>query len=198
VRQLKKPKMRLWPRVEMAVILLVGVLLTGWAQTTPTSNPLLDSDQIFIGIDGKPYTPMTDAEVQNYLKKVTPEMLFADIKKLDLIEHVRPMISMPQAVVGVTKNDIIFLGWGEPGKLNIDVAGQLSYSLQLKPEQFPNQIKRDSPLKIILGLVVGVAVAGFGQYGLDLLDPTNKLGIAKPCISMGVGFLFGGGLYLIL
>lgn len=176
--------------------------LLGWAQTTLTSkantsptNYLLEGT--YVGTDGKPYEPLTDAQVQAWLKSVTPEVLFFNIRKLDLIEHVTPIIGFPEAVVGTEKNGNIFLAWTDPAKLTIDVAGQLNYSIPLDAKEFKGIVKKDSTLKVIISLLLSAAVAGFSEYLFDQVGITKSGGVIVPVVAVGLGTASGGLLFAL-
>lgn len=175
-------------RLLLALFLLVGVLLTIWPQTTLPSNPLLEGT--YPGIDGKPYIALTDAQIQAWLKTVTPEVLFGSLRKLDLIEHVQPTATVPDAVIGLTKDRSIFLAWADPGKLTLDVAGELSYSIKLDAKEFKGLAPAESPLKIIVATAIGLIAASVMQYA------EGEIGITKvtPIGSIGISVAIGGGL----
>jgi hypothetical protein len=140
---------------------------------------------------------MTDDQVQAWLKVITPEVLFNTIRKLDLIEHVQPVIGFPEAVVGTAKDNSIFLAWTDPGKLTIDVAGQLNYSIKLDAKEFKGIIKHDSPLKIIATILLTAASAGLTEYVFDQVGITKTNGGTAVLVSIGVGGAVGGLTYLI-
>ena len=173
-------------KILVTVLLLVALQLTGWTQTTQTLkvNPLLEG---YIGLDGKPYEPMTDEQVKAWLKTITPEQLFSEIRKLDLIEHVKPTIGFPDLVVGTTKNDSIILGWADPGAITIDVAGQLNYTLKLEPKEFKGLAKKDSTLKIIISIIATAAVSSLVEFAMD------QVGISKSSPLLGIGISVAGG-----
>lgn len=176
----------------MKKLLILLFCLTAWLLPAQT-NPYLEGT--YTGTDGKAYAPLTDAQVQAWLKSVTPEVLFNTIRKLDLIEHVQPIIGFPEAVVGTTKDHSIFLAWTDPGRLTIDVAGQLNYSIKLQAKEFKGLVKHDSPLKLIVTLLLTAATASLSEYVFEQVGLAKTNGGAAVLISIGLGGSVGGLVY---
>lgn len=117
------------------------------------------------------YDPLTDQEVQNYWAGLTEEERIDEIRKLDNIEHAIPEISMPVPVLALSGRDIlIFYQDGDQavGYFDIDIAGVLSYRVELEPVTLEKFIPIDwgtyltiTAVGLIAGGIFGYFVSGF-------------------------------------
>lgn len=52
------------------------------------------------------YPPLTDVEIDGYLKSITLQELREDIRRLDILEHTTPVIPFPGYIAILTKRDL--------------------------------------------------------------------------------------------
>ena len=78
------------------------------------------------------YKPLTDTEVDNYLKTISYEQLIDEIRTFDLIEHSDPEIIFPERTIIIEGYNLHII-YGTP-YIDIKIANYLQYHIPVEDE----------------------------------------------------------------
>jgi hypothetical protein len=117
------------------------------------------------------YEPLTEEEVLSYWSTLTKEEKIQEIRKLDIIEHTTPEITLTAPVAVLTGQDVTFYylpGESQPEPLLVNVGPYLSYGIELEPVVFEGLVPDPLPEYLKIG-ALSAAAGGLVVWILTLI-----------------------------
>ena len=107
------------------------------------------------------YTPLTDEDILLYWGMLSKAQKIEEIRKLDVIEHSVPVVTLTSPVAVLSGRDIYFHylpGEDDTYPLQISIGGYLDYTIQIEDSKFTNFLPTNFKIYITIG--AGCLAAG--------------------------------------